>query len=661
MTDNEATVVADGGSRVREVFDRLRTKPLTWVVIGPALVYLILVAAGITNANIGVDTLRVDADAAHGDQLGISQAIRSDEYGTESPIWLGELARAGADAVTPLSVSNDFFAQLPDGPVSAIVFFDGSALSLSPWIAEASLFAAKWWLPTLLLFIGMPIWFRQLTGTYRWGYLAAFLVFLAPANMWWSGRPVNTIGFVVAGCALAIWGADLLARRRTAPIVGGLAAILIAGILLARTPTYYQPLAIIVGIPIVAATAGYLIMRPGRLRDHLIALGAIIVSGGLWTGLLFAENIEAVTAGLSTVYPGDRASSGGFVNLGQVFGSTNLGWLATVGGTASVNQTEVVSSFTVFIPVLAILFASQRWMGARALTGAFVPLLGLAIFWLSWATVSWGGLGAYLPLINRVPPARAAEAVGFIATIAFALFMSQWKPPTRQAPAIMAAAMTALLSGYAGSALQAEIMPDLRTWMIWLSAAGAAAAVYVVVRWPGRLWSMSVMTGLALLLTIHSTPILIGLGDLRGNATADAFMEWGQEARESGTVWASDTGSLDSLMLATGVPSLSTRQQIGPDREAWLALDPGGVHEDMWNRGGLHIQFDWTDDPDLVFSQPYPDTVVITGSPCTVAERVPTLSHIASSTPLDLSCTAEIAEVRWSSTDFFVYEIVPTP
>lgn len=628
------------------------------MVLGvPLLVYAILAAGGITNSNIGVDTLRVDASVSSDDQLGSSQAIRSDEYGTESPIWLGELARGGSDAITPLSVSNDFFAQLPDGAVSSIVFFDGSALGLSPWIAEASLFAAKWWLPTLFLFIGAPLWFRQITGRYRWGYFAAILIYFAPANLWWSGRPVNTIGFVVAGCALAIWGAARLFSHRKDVVIAAVAAIVGAGILLARTPTYYQPLAIVVGLPIVAATAGFLLFRAVPLRQRILGLAAIGASGLIWTGLLFVENLAAVQAGLNTVYPGDRASSGGFIKLGQVFGATNLGWLESVGETASVNQTEVVSSFSVLLLVIAVLYSAQRWAGSRQLASAFVPTVVLAMFWLSWATISWSDLGRFLPIINRVPDVRAAESVGFVATIAFALFLSQWKPPERRATALMAGAVAAFVSGYAGSALQSEIMPDLRTWMIWVSMVATGAAVYGIVRWPDHVWPVVSMSVLTVLLTLNSSPVLVGLGDLRGTTTANAFLEWGREARESATVWASDSGAVDSLMTATGVPSLSARQQIGPNQHAWLALDPGGSHEEMWNRGGLHVRFDWTDDPTLEFSQPYPDTVVMTGSPCTVAERVPNLRHIVSSHPIDVSCVTAVDEFQWSSTDFTVYEL----
>lgn len=641
-------------ARIQVAFDRRRYG----VIVGvPAVAYLLLVLLGITTSSIGTDALRQDPAAPLGVQIGQSQTIRSDEYGTESPLWLGQAARAGTSAVSPLSVADDFFAQLPVGPVSAVVFFDGTALSLSSWVPEPMLFAAKWWLPTLLLFIGMPMWFRQLTGRLRWGYLAAVLVTFAPANMWWSSRPVNTLGFVAAGCALAVFGVARLARPGWRTRVLGALGVLGAGVLLARTPTYYQPLAIVLGIPVVVATAAALLARPLPWGRRLWDIGLIALSGIVWTGLLFWENQDAVMSGLGTVYPGERQSTGTLVPAGQLFGATNLAWLESLGGTATLNQTEVASSFTVLILVVGLLFGAQRWRGTRAAAAAVIPLVAATLFWLSWSLLDWGGAGAGLPLINRVPSARAAESVGFLATLTFCLFMSQWRPPRRVAVPVLAAGITGLVSAYGGSALQREQLPDLTTSMIWASAFVAAVVLFVLVRWPHRVWPFVVAGVAACALTVTAVPVLVGLGDLRASPTAQQFMRWGLQARETGAVWASDSLDVDSLMTATGTPSLSGRQQIGPSDASWLRLDPGSAHRDMWNRGGLHIEFDWTDDEHLTFTQPAPDTIVMTGSPCSVAERVPELGQIASSHPLRGDCILESDQFVWGGKSFTVYGI----
>ncbi|NYF15851.1 hypothetical protein HDC37_000663 [Microbacterium sp. AK009] len=587
-------------------------------------------------------------------QFGQSQAVRSDEYGTESPIWLSEMARGGESALNPLTVSNAFFAQIPSGIFSSIVFLDGTLLRLGNLLPHEMLFAMKWWLPSLLLFIGLPVWFRQITGQLRWGYLAAVLIFFAPASMWWSGRPVNTLGFVAAGCALAIFATNAFERRWW---TRGVVAVLGAGVLLARLPTYYQPLAIVIGVPVVVATAVVILCLRTSWRHRLVSLGAIVLSGLFWTGLLFWEARDAVAAGLSTLYPGDRRSTGGPVEFGRVFGGTNYAWLEAVGPSGATFETELATSFNVLIVIVVLLFTARRWRGGRMQAGAAIPIVAATLFWLSWCTISWGPVGELLPIINRVPDFRAAQGAGFLATIAFCLFMAQWRPSRRVAVPLTAAAVAGGISAYAGSSLQLEMLPGLTNLMVWVSAIITAGAVFLLVRWPTS-WLPPLLTGLAAVaMTATATPVLFGLGDLRDSDTAKEFLAWGDTARAEGTVWASDDGYVDALLMSTATPSLSSRQQIGPNVENWMRLDPTGEHEDMWNRGGLHIQFDWTDSAALEWSMPSPDMVVISGSPCVVADRIPELKNVVSSQPLTDGCLALIDELPWSGRQHYIYEV----
>ena len=633
---------------------RWRNRSAWLPVAAPLFAYALLVLLGVTNSNIGISTLRDDPVNDDGDQIGQSQSIRSDEYGTESPLWLGEAARDGADAATPLSVSDDLFAQLPDGPASAVVFFDGTMLAFGDWIPHEILFAAKWWLPTLLLFIGLPVWFRQVTGGLRWGYLAAVLIFVAPASMWWSGRPVNSLGFVAAGCALAIYGAWALQERRW---LRGAAAVVFAGALLARLPTYYQPLAIVVGIPLVVSTAAVLLVGSAPLRRRIGTLAAVALSGAAWTAALFWENRVAVAAGLSTVYPGDRQSTGTAMGFGQVFGATNLGWLESLLATALPNPSELVTAFTLLAPVTALLFAATAWRGSRRSAAAMLPLAALTVLWLSWCTVDWGPVGAAIPLINRVTDVRAAQGVGYLAILVFCLFMTQWRRHPRWAVPVIAGGFAGAISAYAGSLLAQSQLAGLTTTMIWISAGATAAVVFCLVRWPLSWWAPAVAAVAATALTVTATPVLVGLGDLRTSESAAQFMAWGEESREDGTIWASESGSVDSLLTATGTPSLSTRQQIGPDESAWLLLDPDGRYRDYWNRGGLHIRFDWTDDDEITMEQPSPDVVVVNASPCVVAERFPGFRFAIADAPLPDECVTLIDTFRWSGEDHFVYEV----
>ncbi|WP_243076978.1 hypothetical protein [Microbacterium sp. SS28] len=631
-------------------------------IVVPVIAYLILVLLGVTTSNIGIGSLREDPADPEGLQFGYNQPIRSDEYGTGSPLWLGEIARGGAEPITPLSAPEGLLAQLPEGVISGIVFFDGSALALGEFIPAQMLFAMKWWLPTLLLFLGLPLWFRQITGRLRWGYLAAVLIAVAPGNAWWSGLAINTIGFVAAGCALTIYSASWLSQRRHARAVVG---FVLAGILFARTPTYYQPFAIMLSIPFVVATALFIVLQTYRLRDRIISVIAITTSSLVWTAALFWESRDALAAGLTTVYPGTRLSSGEPIGPGFALGATNLGGIVDASTVSITNQSEISTSFTLLLPVTLVLCAlGGRWWvaGGKAFTAVFVTMAAAAVFWTAWISFEWGAWSAAIPLVNRVPAHRAALGVGFLATIAFCLLMSHFAPRwgAKWIVPSTAAVVAGGLSFAGGFLLRSEgYLPGLRLASMLLASVVCAAAIFALVRWPGRVWSMIGAGLAALTLTAAVSPVIFGVGDFRDSATAQKFLDWAKASRADGALWASDSGSVDSLLMASGAPSLSGRQIIGPVVSEWSKLDPGRANENVWNRGGAHIAFEWADEG-LRFEQPYPDVIKIIASPCEVQSRLTDLQYVVSSRELEASCLTEIDAVQWSGQQHFVYEVTPS-
>ena len=623
-------------------------------LVAPVVVYLMLVIFGVTTSNIGVNYMREDPAKPLGVQIMSASEIRSDEYTSQSPLWLGEMAVGGMETQNPLSASPDFFAQLPDGPVSAVVFFEGSLLTLGPWLPDAMLFAAKWWLPTLMLALGLPVWFRQITGSMRWGYLSAILIYFSPASAWWSLLPVSTLGFIFAGCALGIWGLDQFDKGRRGRAVAGLA---VAGILLARFPSYYQPYAVMLGLAPVLATAAFLLVRPGPLRRKVIGLVAFGAYSAIVTGLLLLESWSAIAAGLKTVYPGRRSASGASLSIGQVFGATNLAWLSGLDTSTVTNRSEVSTSFTVLLAVLVILVVAQRWRGSRAMLVPFSVMTILALFWLSWCTLSWGHLGDHLPLVNWVTPGRASNAVGYLAIISFCMFMTQWRPPARRIVGVVAGLVAAGISAYAGSDLAHSLIPFLRAWEVGFSALVTGVVVALLVLRPRANSTLVATTVVAALLVITANPVLVGLADLRESGTASKMLAAGTASRKDGSLWVSDSTYVDALLLATGTPTLSGRQQVGPVVAEWTKLDPTKANEAAWNRGGTHIRFDWTSSTTLTFANPYPDSVLISGSPCTVKQDIPQLGFVVSHRPLSAACLTQTDTLEWSGINYIVYKV----
>ena len=215
----------------------------------------------------------------------------------------------------------------------------------------------------------------------------------------------------------------------------------------------------------------------------------------------------------------------------------------------------------------------------------------------------------------------------------------------------------ALVAANAGSLLRSQNLLDLSVQSIWLSSVLLALGVFVITYRP-RVWAGYVLGGvLVFSLVWHVNPVIFGLADLRGSAISKTMLHEGEQARQMHTVWASDNIFVDTLMAATAVPSLSGRQLAGPERDAWAKLDPTLANEAIWNRGGSYIWFDWTDATDLTFSNPSPDAISISGSPCAVAQRMPELKDIISSHKLDLSCLSEVDSFTWGQGQRWVYAV----
>jgi hypothetical protein len=634
-----------------------RIQPSTLALGLVLATYVVLVLLGATTSSIGADPLRQDPHHPHGLELGHPQSIRSDEYLTESPISLGWITAGGQGIRNPLNEPPNFFHQLPSGPVSAVVFFDGTAAMLGPWLPDSMLFAARWWLPTLLLLVALPVWFRQVTGSRRWGYLCAAVILFAPANAWWSGRPVNTLGFMFAGAALMLAAQDAFRGGRAAR---GLSACVLAAILMARFPSYYQPFAIILGFPVLVSTLVFMVSRDTARRAQVVTVVTTGVLGALFTAGTMLENLGPIKAGLDTVYPGKRISTGEALSFGKVFGAPVLGGLEGLQKSMSgTNASEASSAFVVLFVAAAVLWLGRGWHGSTPAHRVFVVWMAFTAFWLAWCTVSFGSLGSHLPLANLVPAFRAANDVGFLATVAFFLLMAHWRPDRawRAAP-FLAAAATGFVTLLAGMSWRSNGLPGLSLAQVWIGAALAAAVVLVLLLWPGRWFSWSATVVAVAALTVQVNPLVFGLGDLRSSTTAQSMVTAGRVARDTGTLWASDDSAFDALMFATATPALSGRQQIGPNRREWLRLDPDGSHENMWNRGGTFVRFRWSDQSGISWANPSPDQVLMTMSPCTLASLEPTLTRVVSRRPLPEDCVRLEERLRWSGRPRFVYAVL---
>lgn len=618
------------------------------------LLFVILVLFGITTSSVGISELRQDPANPVGWQFGKSRPIRSDEIHAFSAIVISILATHGAPSLSPLAARADLVHRFPtDGFFEQFVFFDSTMLRASVVVPEPMLFAAHWWLPSLILLLALPTWFNQLGRSRRYGWFSALLIILSPSSAWWSMMPVALIAYTIGGCVLMI---AAFRRFETGQRLVPIALAVLGGILIAGLPTFYAPWSLLLGLPVLIGSTLWILYRNSewvpRLKSILIAGGTAAVFG---LGTLF-ENREGLQALLGTVYPGSRRAEGEAQPLGRILGAPSLGPLQ-YSEPVGTNASELSSSFTVFFVWILIIFLVAQWrptLRDNVVEWTFALWSGL---WIVWISLDLGPLSQNFPLLNLVTPPRAAQVVGVLAVILIGLLLSRWSPPTSWRVPILAGAACGLATGYSGSLLKISELPSLSSSQILVVSAAVGVAVATVTKYPQRLWPLVLCIILAALPVARANPLLSGLGDLRASDTAKVVAAEAPAARAGGMLWAADTPGLNTLLLANGMPSLSGLQRSGPDHAAWQKLDPSSQFSNKWNRGGGFIFFAWAPGQPTTYETNDFDAVGVSIDPCTLKAAWQNLDKIVSSRPLQAACLTLAAELQWAGKPAYVYAV----
>ena len=628
--------------------------------LGPALVlvvYAFVVLTGASTSSLGIDMMREQTDEPPGTMVGDPQRIRSDEYLTQTPIELSVLA-LGHSYHSPLSETGDVVFQLSSGqPVESVFFLESGLLRLGPWLPDANLFAAWRALPLLLLALTLPPLLRRMGATTPLSWLAYALVVLAPTSLWWSFTPVRIL-------AAASLGSFLLVKSRErwidgagrARIASSLALAGVGGAVLALLGTYYIPWNVTVGLPLVAATAAWLLWS-GPLRSSLAILGTGAATGGILLALVFWENIDAITSTLATAYPGDRRSSGEPLAPFQLFGAPGLVTLRNDVAPAFLNASEIASAFLVCAVWAVALLTRLRWIEPPR-RAVLWTLGGATAVLVLWSTMSWGTLGEHIPILNLVPAIRAVQTAGFSAALLLCLVLSQVES-VRVRHAVPVAAGCALVTAWGVSSLKVTALPTMGQVAPFLIPLLVGALVLVVTRWPGR-WTVACLVAVLAWSGAYVNPLTFGLGDLRESEAAAAAREMAEHVRDEGTYVATDSGYVTAMLMANGVPTLTGYQTSGPDDETWSLLDPDGELEPYWNRGASFISmaFDRPTGAAPTIENPALDHILVHVDPCAVDPELG-LGRIVTPTELHRRCLQPIGSFVWESVEQHVYRVTP--
>jgi hypothetical protein len=151
---------------------------------------------------------------------GHPQSIRSDEFLRSSPILIGEMRKqenlADYDKLTlgsPLDANyTDYLLEgdlnhsngnrvFPNFSMQNLLDLDLYFISMLPLDME---FAARWWWPSLQLFLGLGLIFRAISLSWRLSFVCSLLVWSSSTVQWWSLWPIDSVGSAAMACGFLL-------------------------------------------------------------------------------------------------------------------------------------------------------------------------------------------------------------------------------------------------------------------------------------------------------------------------------------------------------------------------------------------------------------------------------------------------------------------------
>jgi hypothetical protein len=634
-----------------------RLSPLRLWALAVAAVYVVLSVGGLTTSSLADAKLsETPGRYAPGLVAGEPRAIRADEYRRSTPWQLGLIARGSESFSTPLAHADvALVAASARGPAGVLLHPEAVALTAAGVLPDEMLFAAVWWLPVALVALLLPLWLSRLGVPAGIALSSTALVLLAPTVHWWSWWSLGVLAPPLVAAVLVLWGFERWVARGANAV--SLGAFALAALAVARAAVGYAPWTLPLTVAILAPTLAWLVASERR-RLGLVAMGATAVAGAGLAAALVAES-GALDVLEQTVYPGDRRSLGEFVGFELLFGAPHLWILQAPPLIVGTNASELATGYFVLaLPAAAMAFGI-RWGDVGRVRAPAVAAGAVVALMATWLVVDWPDFLSGLFPLTLVPPERMAQVIGLAATIAFAFVLTAWKaaPRTGRGPV---AGVSALLGGLAtlvgGLELRAGPLPTLPASVVVIVSVVVALAILVVVWRPDRPLALAAAPMLALVVVFAANPLQQGLGDLRGSTAADTVSAVSAHLRD-GEYVAADSLSVDALLMSNGVPALSGQQWLGPDADAWRALDRGGHGSSEWNRGASYVVFDWAPGAETRIRAVAEDIVQVRADPCAAGLRALGLRVVAASRVLRRPCLEELARFGWGGTERRLYAV----
>ncbi|MBD8468419.1 hypothetical protein IFU30_19285 [Plantibacter sp. CFBP 8798] len=633
------------------------------------VVFIALVAAGITGSSSGILNQSVNSAADPNLLAGEPRNIRSDEWSVQTS-WVISQVEQGLPVVNenfPGGMDSTVQNDLPSGDWS--MAFRPHLLGFSVLPLDNAM-AVRWWLPAFAMLAAVYLFAitllprRPLTSV-----LLSVGFFFAPFFQWWY-LPITfwPVAWAFLLMAAVVW---LLRTRRLLPRI--MLPLLVGYTAVPVGMGVYVPFIIPATLVALAFCIGFVVTRSSSsisgIGSRLRSLWPIFVAGagaagvlGLWVATRWGT-IQGFT---STVYPGERLQSTGVAGpkeLLSLFSGPFTRWLGEAEGVpfgmnASEASTFILAGVFLALPILWLIVGQIRrklpldWASASMLI--LLVLIAAFMFVPGWDAI------AHLLLLDRSPVSRIRLAVGMIAMVLTVLLIvrldERRRAGERRLPLWVPVSTTGLAAATTAAIAWYVLRYDniLTAGTLWIGIVLlSVATVWWFVRGPVAVGAAAFAL-VSLLVGGNANPVYVGVYDLNGTTLVKTMKEI-DAARPGAWVGAGNSGLLGVTLVQSGLTSFNGVQSFPPTK-MWRMIDPNRASENAWNRLG-NVSWGVGEGPPSPFN-PTDDQIRLTFDSCNsfAQEHV---SYVLSEFLIEQPCVQLMRTVHQGPSTFYIFEVVP--
>lgn len=552
---------------------------------------LILVALNISGSSIGMWANSLPDAVNNGLIFGIPRECRTDEWALFTGMTFAQLKDLSGQLPYIGSVlrgcETDMFILYGQPVLDFSIIFRPFQIGYLVFGLERGL-SFYWYSRLIFLFLtsldlGMILFDKNKTHSLIYALFVAF----APVVSWWFS--INNFIEMLVSFNVIILGFDYFFSH---PMGYGKAlctlkiSIAVGCFVLSMYPAWMIPLFYLL-IFIVAALyfknrKRYSIV--GKWNFVLIAAAVLFVLCSLVRVLYMSS--DAISAELSTVYPGARINTGG----GQLLTalrypiSVLLPFLpSNFNSGLATGLPDNLSMFYDFFPLGIAIFLLNRESKRDPLSVAlfaYVSLLSIYCF------VGIPEFVARITLMGKSIPERALVILSFanLLLVFRCALVVDWSRRVNGV-ALIASALIALIGTYQ---FESDVL-TLKVFAVICVFTFFAFSLFVQKKNAVR---FVIAALLCTFFGVFVNPIQQGVAVIEENPLISAMEEISRNNPDS--KWMASVGWKSNLTLFAGVKNLSSTN-IYPNDQLWSVLDPEGQHEDVWNRYA-HLHVDITDE-----------------------------------------------------------------